>query len=120
MRYCHKHPKIKKYGYNNICRACKNIALYKQRAKVKRLVFEAYGGECRKCGVSDIDVLNLDHIADDGNLRRKKFKGRCGVTGVHFYRELIRKKFPPGLQVLCANCNCKKKVLKERRERKYG
>lgn len=113
---CSKHPKLR-FKYK--CPACKLIDLYKHRAVVKRKVFDAYGGKCRKCGISDIDVLNLDHIADNGNLHRKKLKGKCGATGVHLYRRLLRENFPPGFQVLCANHNSKKKALKERRERKY-
>ncbi len=64
---------------------------------------------CARCGFDDTDVLVLDHINDGG----RKHK-RDTVSGQAFYHWLRKNDFPPGLQVLCCNCNWKKEVLRKR------
>lgn len=75
----------------------------RSRQRLRRQVFEAYGGlKCIRCGFDDPRALVLDHIDDDGGYQRKEL----GIEGgVKFYIWLRRNDFPPGLQVLCANCN---------------
>lgn len=68
--------------------------------------------KCNRCGVTDTDVLVIDHINDDGKIDRK-VRG----MGTGFYRALINELFPPGFQVLCFNCNHKKEVERRRSER---
>ena len=74
--------------------------------------------KCLKCGESDIDVLCLDHINDDGAEHRKKLgiSGR-GSAGTSTYEALKREGYPEGLQVLCANCNLKKEQERKRSKR---
>ena len=72
---------------------------------------------CRHCGQGDIDVLCLDHIADDGHKERKA-RQLASFGGVTFYRYLSKRYYPPGLQVLCYNCNMKKEI--QRRRAVYG
>ena len=70
-------------------------------------------GTCRWCKQGDIDVLCIDHIADDGI----KHKNKDGRSGVNLYKWIIRNTYPSGFQVLCANCNLKKEILKRRQNR---
>lgn len=61
--------------------------------------------KCRRCGLSGIRVLTIDHLHDDGAVHRKK-----GLLGSKFWRWLINSNFPEGYQVLCMNCNFAKGI----------
>ncbi len=65
---------------------------------------------CAWCPQSDIDVLCLDHINNDG----KQWRATGVRSGKHLYKWLIDNDYPEGLQVLCANCNMKKEILRAR------
>jgi hypothetical protein len=69
-----------------------------------------YGGCCSRCGLSDLDVLNIDHVNDDGRKHR-------ALAGSRLYRWIKRNHFPSDLQVLCANCNLKKRIDLARSQR---
>ncbi len=72
----------------------------------KLQVFTHYsGGEprCAHCGIVDVDVLTLDHINGNGHQHRKSIGG-------HPYRWIINNDYPDGFQVLCFNCNWKKRL----------
>ncbi|PWT75568.1 MAG: hypothetical protein C5B59_08800 [Bacteroidetes bacterium] len=95
------------------------------RASIERKerVLTHYGGgkvKCRweGCGVSDIDVLSIDHVFDDGAEHREKI---CGSkhTKVDIYRWLEANGFPEGYQTLCLNHQFKKEILRRKRERKW-
>jgi len=63
--------------------------------------------KCAHCGITDIDVLCLDHVNDNGaNERKLAGLGSC------FYQWIKRNNYPVGYQVLCANCNLKKQIKK--------
>jgi hypothetical protein len=84
------------------------------RDRNKKAVIDFYSngeGTCRWCGHSDLDVLCLDHINDDGQSYRRGGRRRGGSG---FYSWIIAQGYPPGLQVLCANCNTKKEVVRRR------
>lgn len=77
----------------------------KSRAKrqaLKLLVMTHYGGKCAHCGVTELEFLTLDHIADDGNTHRTELGSKC------IYRHARDAGFPPRFQCLCFNCNFKK------------
>lgn len=77
-----------------------------RRAEEKEVVMNMYSNGdacCRWCGHADMDVLQLDHIDDNGAGNRK---------GRDFYRWLIKHDYPSGFQVLCANCNTKKQICR--------
>lgn len=103
------------YRGSRECRVCHRIRAIKNKEKIKRRAFEGYGGKCAwpGCSITDIDILVLDHVGDDGKLDRV----RGSSSGDAIYRKVIREGFPEKYQPLCANHNLKKEVLKRRRER---
>jgi hypothetical protein len=54
------------------------------------------------CSVSDIRVLELDHINGGGNIERKRVFGDKHAAS---YQWIINNDFPVGYQTLCSNCN---------------
>jgi hypothetical protein len=63
----------------------------------------------------DLDILQIDHIKNDGAEHRKEIKG-----GLTFYRWIINnpKVARARLQIICANAQWKKRRLVEKKERK--
>lgn len=87
----------------------------RSRIKVRLDMIKEYGGECSCCGISDVDVLDLDHINNDGADDRKN-----GLYGYNLYRHVKKIGFPKDrFQILCKNCNWKKELSRRRSERKY-
>jgi len=79
-----------------------------ERAKLKTEVFNHYGNGhivCSKCGFSDDRALEIDHIDNDGADERRRLFGDRLYAGTTFYRWLRKNGYPPGYQILCANCN---------------
>jgi hypothetical protein len=76
-------------------------------AKLKEEVFRRYGGlQCACClEFKDIRFLHIDHKEGGGNAHRKLIGGHSGGK---FYRWLKKEGWPPGFQVLCADCNTAK------------
>ena len=80
-----------------------NARFTEARRRVKRIVFDAYGGcKCIGCGETEELVLTMDHIDQRGTNHRMANGKRYG--GHHLYRWLIANDFPPGFRVLCFNC----------------
>lgn len=90
-------------------------ASHKWYMKIRMKVLIHYGGNPPKCADPyhihlindpfqyDIQVFAIDHINGGG----KQEYGYYG-SGQRFYTSLIKRGFPEGYQVLCANCNKKK------------
>lgn len=95
-----------------------------QRAK-KASAMKQYGknGEAVCCWdgclIDDLDMLTLDHIANNGAAHRREYtkSGRGG--GTVLYRMLERQGYPPGYQTLCCNHNLKKHLLEVRNKRSH-
>ena len=91
----------------------KRVIYAEQGRKKKRQVLTAYSGghlKCARCGVADIDILCIDHVNGGGNQHRKSL----GLSaGTHFYKWLEDSNFPDGFQVLCYNCNMKKRIVED-------
>jgi len=71
--------------------------------KYRNIVLVHYGGDppkCSCCGESHREFLAIDHI-NGGGRKDKEIRGR----GIVYYSSLIKDGFPPGLRVLCHNCN---------------
>jgi len=112
LEYYHKHSdaiKLKKKQWK--LKNTEKIKLYalnyasSQRLKVRNTLHEFFGGKCIICGNDDGDVLQFDHINNDGFLEQKKRRS------IHYIQRQI--KHTPDIaktkyQLLCANCNRKK------------
>ncbi len=87
--------------WKNSCSLCMRRAAFKTAESCYRLL----GGACRCCNVSDPFKLHVDHVHDDGSVRR-----RLGEkTGTHLYEKILRGELNlSDFQVLCANCNYSK------------
>lgn len=76
------------------------------RMRDKHDAFIAYGGSfCACCGETEFAFLTLDHINNDGGKER-----RAHGRGIYTYGNLRKRGYPPGLQVLCMNCNFGKSI----------
>jgi len=78
--------------------------------KLKVLVIGHYSPSlsCARCGVSDMRALCIDHIDGGGRAHTREVLGTRSGNG--FYYWLKANHFPPGFQVLCANCNLIKMI----------
>ena len=56
--------------------------------------------KCSQCNCDIYEVLDIDHIENDGNKERKNIK--CTLS---FYQYIIKNNFPKKYQILCKNCN---------------
>ena len=59
--------------------------------------------KCKKCGKNDLRYLSIDHINGGGRKHRKEI-------GAYLPAWLIKNNFPEGYQILCMNCQFKKRV----------
>lgn len=79
---------------------------HKHRKKLRIEMIDEYGGKCSDCGISDYDVLSIDHIDNTGSEDRKN-----GLYGYNLYRKLKKESWPKhNYQLLCRNCNWKKEI----------
>jgi|SRR5579884_1796718 len=72
--------------------------------KLKLQAYERYGGaRCACCGETELCFLTIDHINGGGraHLRQMAQDGPFATI----YQWLRDNHYPPGFQVLCANCN---------------
>jgi hypothetical protein len=67
-------------------------------AQDRDVVLAHYNNCCACCGEATKEFLTIDHINNDGADHRRE-------VGRKICAWLIRNNFPPGFQVLCANCN---------------
>ena len=63
------------------------------------------------CGVTDLDMLTLDHVNDDGAAHRKIDT----VAATMIYHWVKKHKYPDGFQTLCANHQMKKEIQRRRK-----
>jgi hypothetical protein len=67
------------------------------------------------CSVTDVDMLSLDHVNNDGASDRKnKSRGGGGNTT---YRRVRAAGYPEGFQTLCHNHQWKKELMRRREKR---
>lgn len=61
---------------------------------------------CKGCNLAELAVLTIDHINDNGSEER-----RMGLSpGVQGYLQLRKSGYPKGYQVLCWNCQWRKRL----------
>ena len=75
--------------------------------EAKDTVYAVYGGKCACCGESESKFLSIDHVNNDGNIRRKEMQYGVGGNGggIKLYATIISEGFPDTYQILCMNCN---------------
>ena len=102
----YKNP-MGKYGRHSLCKKCYaekvQIRKKKERAELRLKVIEHLGGPvCKNCGITNIGVLQIDHIHGGGS-REKKEIGTQGIRKkiLNMSPEQAQQEY----QVLCANCN---------------
>ena len=94
-------------------------ANHRLNLKTKQAVLTHYGpnGVLRcswdGCDITDLDMLTLDHINNDGHVERKGQTTRRG-GGVALYGSLRKEGYPSGYQTLCCNHQMKKELLHRR------
>jgi len=94
----------------------RNKSKAKSLAKLRHETFMAYGGcVCACCDYTQDHALTLDHINGDGAEHRRELSknwnlaARNGVPSSSVYRDLKKRGWPPGHEVLCANCQLGRK-----------
>ena len=71
----------------------------------KKLIYDHYGEKCNCCGIVGEIFLCIDHVNNDGAIRKKLGEPK---RGREFYLWIINNNFPEDLQILCYNCNSAK------------
>lgn len=95
---------VQKEGYQILCYNCsssKNIEHKDSYAlRDKKKVVDHYGGVCAECQEDKIERLVLKRKNTNGAKRRH-------LTGIKFYRWIIKKGYPDNLDIsiLCHNCS---------------
>jgi hypothetical protein len=93
-------------GSASYCSPCRTrrAAANNEHSRATRLsAVYHYSGQnprCACCGEAGLAFLTLDHVNNDGAEHRRRHKGHQGT-----YRQLKADGYPPGIQVLCYNCN---------------
>lgn len=96
--------KLGRGGLQSRCRSCtREVSSARLRAaRVEALAHYAAGDiSCQCCGEHEELFLALDHTNGEGP---RQPGGRVG--GNSFFAWLKKQGFPPGLRLLCHNCNC--------------
>jgi len=99
------------------CRDAHNASKRQLWHRVKDLVFAKYGGykcACVKCPEKSLDksFFTIDHMNEDGNVHRSTInptsKSPRSLTGMKYYKAILKADYKIDLQVLCWNCNLSK------------
>ena len=99
---CWNHNFLKQLKLNKLAHTVGGGYSRKSCRKFKQEVMSYYGGRCQCCGESNVDLLTIDHVNNDGAKHRRT----VGFpSGDRFYTWIRNNNFPQGLQVLCCNCN---------------
>ncbi|NIT99611.1 MAG: hypothetical protein GWN01_01300 [Nitrosopumilaceae archaeon] len=100
--YSESHKKYYNVNKNTIKNKQNN---YYQRKKWELFnkILDHYGRKCNceKCNETNIKMLTLDHIYNDGHEHRKIIKGQT----IGIYKDVVKNNFPSNFQILCHNCN---------------
>jgi len=79
----------------------------------KEKIYKLLGNRCKKCKIKDSRVLQIDHVNSDGYLERQ-------LSRSQLYAKILKE--PKRYQLLCANCNWKKRSqdFKKQKRRQRG
>jgi hypothetical protein len=111
---CGKQAVVEGKVHCQYCLDKKNGNREKKYQELKDEVYAAYGGyKCVGCGETEPACLQLDHINNDGHKYKEEH-----TSGVGTMLYLKKNDFPPIIQILCANCNWKKRVAFHEEQKK--
>ena len=96
------------------CKECTNTRTRKLGQEYREQVIRQYGSRCTNCGKDFFEALVIDHIEDNGTEERTPSGHRR--LGANLYRELKKRGWPSGYQVLCYDCNNIKQTCPEKLE----
>jgi len=100
------------YAKNN--RIEHNARGRKTKQKLKVETFSHYcDGDiiCKMCNKeNDLQILTIDHIDGNGSEHRRELGG-SNIGGHQFYGWLKKNGYPEGFQVLCFNCQFRKRAI---------
>jgi hypothetical protein len=89
-----------------ICGNKRQKIIYKSRKKLKLDVASHYmiDGKikCPYCEEEDLDILDIDHIKNDGSEHRRKERLSGGEST---YRWIKKHNYPKDFRILCHSCN---------------
>jgi hypothetical protein len=113
-KVCHRCGEINSRG-KTLCNSCteKSVQSFRERRRYnKQFVINYFGGKCAVCGETDLIVLSLDHVNNDGFLDKKSASGKKQITPT-WYAKLVKaikadQPLPRQLQVLCFNDHARK------------
>jgi len=88
------------------CKASRRKSREKYRKKIRLEILELLGNKCVRCEESDVRCLQVDHINGGGGQERKQF-----TSTTQMFKRIVEKikAGSKDYQILCANCNWKKK-----------
>lgn len=102
-------------GDKTVCPTCMEARGDSQRDSRKankELIYKHFGGKCAHCNETDIVVMTLDHVDNDGYLDKQSINGKRVVTPTWYAKlaKLIKEGKPleRNLQMLCFNCHARK------------
>jgi len=104
IRYYHRHRvESLKYQRNHLEQCSRNACLSLHKLRMKAM--ETLGNKCIRCGESDYRCLQFDHINGNGT------KEHLLNSRSKFLHSILNGR--SDIQLLCANCNWKKKYEKK-------
>ena len=99
--------RVAKYRKENIDKVAAWDKISSNKIKEEIMLHYCNGDiKCKNCLENDIRLLTIDHIEGNGNDHRKKTKCGCGQTMCFW---LKKNNFPEGFQILCWDCQWKKR-----------
>jgi len=75
----------------------------------KQHIYKLLGNKCKKCKIRDSRVLQIDHVNSDGYLERH-------LSRSQLYAKVVKE--PKRYQLLCANCNWRKRAQDFKRQKR--
>jgi len=106
---------MKEWRKNNHERFLKNQKQAGKNIRMEVLRHYSDPPECSCCGETEYLFLHIDHINGDGaehrKLMSKEFGRKQGGNDLLYW--LKKHNYPPGFQILCANCNLGKRLQKD-------
>lgn len=81
----------------------------RRRYERRQEMLQRCGGKCVKCNEDDWRVLQIDHVNGGGFKERRARKPGSGMLTTARVEEIVTRVAQGELQVLCANCNWRKR-----------